>query len=296
MTINEYQKLAMTTLNKDLSKKDVLINGVMGFNAEDKGNNVWEFSYIIYKNAYKSFSPFFTQWNDVLYTTQTSDREDTYNDFATEDDTKPLCDVSTTQQLWYAAEHDYSVSVIPGSPAENYYNKAKDLLRDIIPSNATYLQKLSIIYDYIHHTTTYDYNALYEPDAPNPRLYPDEICAGDKCYYIEGFFDNNLVVCDGFSKIYTLLGKMEGLDIVRGSGTSDKTWKTREVAGHAYCFVKYEGTWYLSDLTWGQFQYSTGGRRSCNYHHYFLKKKTKILINQIIFKKKVRLKKNWKII
>ena len=30
MKINEYQQLAMTTLNKNLSKKDVLINGVMG--------------------------------------------------------------------------------------------------------------------------------------------------------------------------------------------------------------------------------------------------------------------------
>ena len=34
MTINEYQKLAMTTLNKDLSEKEVLINGVMGLCGE----------------------------------------------------------------------------------------------------------------------------------------------------------------------------------------------------------------------------------------------------------------------
>ena len=34
MEINEYQKLAMTTLNKELSKKDVLINGVMGLCGE----------------------------------------------------------------------------------------------------------------------------------------------------------------------------------------------------------------------------------------------------------------------
>ena len=34
MTINEYQKLAMTTLNKDLSHKDVLINAVMGLCGE----------------------------------------------------------------------------------------------------------------------------------------------------------------------------------------------------------------------------------------------------------------------
>ena len=34
MTINEYQKLAMTTLNPELNKKDVLINGVMGLCGE----------------------------------------------------------------------------------------------------------------------------------------------------------------------------------------------------------------------------------------------------------------------
>lgn len=34
MTINEYQKLAMMTLNPALSKKDILINGVMGLCGE----------------------------------------------------------------------------------------------------------------------------------------------------------------------------------------------------------------------------------------------------------------------
>lgn len=34
MTINEYQKLAMRTLNPALSEKDVLINGVMGLCGE----------------------------------------------------------------------------------------------------------------------------------------------------------------------------------------------------------------------------------------------------------------------
>lgn len=34
MTVNEYQRLAMTTLNKDLDKKDILINGVMGLCGE----------------------------------------------------------------------------------------------------------------------------------------------------------------------------------------------------------------------------------------------------------------------
>ena len=34
MTINEYQELAMKTLNPELDKKDVLINGVMGLCGE----------------------------------------------------------------------------------------------------------------------------------------------------------------------------------------------------------------------------------------------------------------------
>ena len=34
MTINEYQNLALRTLNPSLSKKDVLINGVMGLCGE----------------------------------------------------------------------------------------------------------------------------------------------------------------------------------------------------------------------------------------------------------------------
>ena len=34
MTINEYQKLALTTLSPDLEKKQVLLNGVMGLCGE----------------------------------------------------------------------------------------------------------------------------------------------------------------------------------------------------------------------------------------------------------------------
>ena len=34
MNVNEYQKQAMTTLNPELNKKDVLINSVMGLCSE----------------------------------------------------------------------------------------------------------------------------------------------------------------------------------------------------------------------------------------------------------------------
>ena len=41
MTVNEYQKLAMVTLNPDLSKRDVLINGVMGLCGEAGRPSIW---------------------------------------------------------------------------------------------------------------------------------------------------------------------------------------------------------------------------------------------------------------
>ena len=34
MEANKYQELAMRTVNKELSKKDMLVNGVMGLNGE----------------------------------------------------------------------------------------------------------------------------------------------------------------------------------------------------------------------------------------------------------------------
>ena len=113
-------------------------------------------------------------------------------------------------------------------------------------------QKVSTIYDYIEHHSSYCFLALEAPDSEDPKNFPDKYCSGYKAFFIEGFFDNGTVVCDGFSKVYTLLGRMEGLNIVRGSGTSDKRWTTKEVAGHAYCFVELDGYYYLSCPTWGQ--------------------------------------------
>ena len=39
MRVNEYQELAMTTLNPELSKRDVLINSVMGLCGESAGGH-----------------------------------------------------------------------------------------------------------------------------------------------------------------------------------------------------------------------------------------------------------------
>ena len=229
-----------------------LINGVMGISGKEKDKNTWTIEYQYYENAVEDGRETAVRLDDLFYVEPTSDRSSDYDGFATEDKTKPVADVATTQQLWYAAEHGYSINTLPNSSAEKYYNKAKELLRNIIKNDMTDYEKTATIYDYIEHHASYCYEALDLPDSDDPANFPDVNCARHKAFFIEGFFDNNTVVCDGFSKVYTLLGRMEGLEIVRGSGTSDDRWITKEVAGHAYCFVNIDGQYYLSCPTWGQ--------------------------------------------
>ncbi len=244
-----------------------LINGVMGITGEDNYDGTWTITYTFYHNAYIDTEQSYGVMTDLSYRPIEQTRSDDYNDFATEDESKPVADVYSTQQLWYAAEHGYRINCIEDSPAEYYYELAKDVLREIIDDEMDDYTKVSAIYDYIEHRATYSFEATDLPDASDPVNYPDEYAARYKAYFIEGFFDNDCVVCDGFSKVYVLLASMEGINIVRGSGTSDTGYTTKEVAGHAYCFVEIDGYYYLSCPTWGQTTYSTGVTFN---HYYFL--------------------------
>ena len=253
-----------------------LVNGVMGMYGTNN-DGMWTINFVKYKNASIGSTRKFDNASDIFYNVNANKVGNKYESYFTDDESKPLCDVATTQQLWYAAEHDYKVNPLPGSPAEKYYNKSKQLLDTLVTDGMTKLEKSQAIYDYIETHITYDYNGLELSEShpvENPQLFPDEYCAQQKCYFIEGFFDDRTVVCDGFSKIYTLLGKMAGIDIVRASGTNDTSWDTREVFGHAYNFVKYDenDTWYLCCPTWGQIsnnQYLPQGY-VYNHHYYFM--------------------------
>ena len=230
-----------------------LVNGVMGIKGTAKSETEWTIKFKFYHDAYIDAEPNKVMLKNLAYGEHAQTRADNYDNFTTNANSgRTVIDVATTQQLWYAVEWGYSVNPIVDSPAEKYYNLAKDVLRKNIDDSMDNYQKTMAIYDYIEHNATYCYEALEAPEASDPKNYPDEICARYKAFYLEGFFDNKTVVCDGFSKVYTLLGRMEGLNIYRGSGTSDKSWKSKEVAGHAYCYVEIDDKYYLSCPTWGQ--------------------------------------------
>ena len=232
--------------------RDELVNGVMGISLTEKNQTTWTVDFTFYENAVIDGNPTTSMFKDLSYVEPTSDRSEDYNGFATEDEFKPVVDVASSQQLWYAAEHGYRINALSGSPAEHYYNEAKKILKSIIKDDMSDYQKADTIYNYITHHASYCYEALDLPESEDPVNYPDKYCAPHKAFFLEGFFDNHTVVCDGYSKVYTLLGRMEGLHILRGSGTSDHSWITKEVAGHAYCYVEIDDKYYLSCPTWGQ--------------------------------------------
>ena len=244
-----------------------LINGMMGIYGEVKDSSTWTINYVYYPSAIKDGVATTTLKKDVFYKETSGLRNDQYNEFATEDETKPLCDVATTQQLFYAAEHGYRINAFEDSSALNYYDKCKTVLRNIISDDMTDYQKVSTIYDYIEHHATYDYEALNDPDTSDMDNFPDEYAANRKCYYIEGFFDNSTVVCDGYSKIYSLMCNMEGIQAYRRIGSADKRWVSKAVPGHAYCFINLDNTYYLSCPTWGQYRI---GNKIVTEKYYFL--------------------------
>lgn len=244
-----------------------LMNGVMGFKTS-YANNVLHFDLTIYHNAYIDTNPTKFLLYDAGYQPEENLRPSTYNDFATEYDNLPIADVYSTQQLWYAAQYGYKINPLPNSPAEHYYNLAKDVLRNICSDDMDDMEKYAAIFDYVTHNAVYDYEAIDLPVGHDEANYPDEYGARYKGYFIEGFFDNGLVVCDGYSKVSTLLGSMEGLDIVRATGNDDRDYVRRDTSGHAFCYLKIDGTTYLSDPTWCYTSLS-GNYESVN-HSYFL--------------------------
>ncbi|MCQ2776251.1 MAG: hypothetical protein MJ217_00800 [Bacilli bacterium] len=226
-----------------------LLNGVMGFDATFDGKYL-NFTLDIYHNAYIETKPSTILLDDILYEEKVDLRNSTYNEFATENASKPVADVYSTQQLWYAAQYGYRINCFKGSPAEKYYNLAKDVLRNICSDSMSEKEKYRSIFEYVLHNSTYDYEALEIPNASNPDKYPDEYCSRYKGYFIEGFFDDHTVVCDGYAKVITLLSNMEGLDVIRSSGMDDELFRTKNTSGHAYNYVRFGEEEYLSDCTW----------------------------------------------
>lgn len=178
-------------------------------------------------------------------------RDASYNDFAS-DKQLILEYVETSEQLYHTVESGATpIFKSENSDAYILYNQAKDVLREIISDEMTEYEKVLSIFDYICYNTVYDDELVSMPDDSEPVF----ITYGS--FFLEGVFEYGIAVCDGFSKSFSLLCNMEGIDAVRITGT---------VSGglHAWNKVKVYGNWYVVDITWTVTQtndgdFTTGG-------------------------------------
>ena len=184
-------------------------------------------------------------------------RANDYNDFASDKYFLNL-EVETSEQLYWAVENKITPICKPGSRAEIIYNKAKETLRTIIKDGMTDYDKALSIFDWICVNTNYDNANLKTIFSKDNKAYYTRFCA----YYLEGVFIQKIAVCDGYSKAYSLLCNMEGIECIRITGSAGGGL-------HAWNKIKINGSFYVCDITWTE-QSVASEKEEYMFHKYFL--------------------------
>jgi hypothetical protein len=180
-------------------------------------------------------------------------------------------EVSSSEQLYWAVENKITPVCATNSRADKIYTKAKNVLNSILSDDMTDYEKTLSIFDWICKNTSYDYYALTDGAYDNrATLVP--------VYYLEGVFETGFAVCDGFSKAFSLMCNMEGIDSIRIVGTADG-------GGHAWNKVlldidptdEKDAQYYVVDITWTELKgalyfnnHQPTGGNEVSSHEYFL--------------------------
>ena len=165
-------------------------------------------------------------------------RSDDFSDFPIDLAELPEFEVYNSEELWWAVEHGYKPTFpLENSVAEEIYEKARAVLREIICEGMSEFDKALAIYEYIIRAVDYDYDSVNDETIPTRN---------NTCYYLEGVFNYGRAVCDGKSKAFVLLCGIEGISAVREFGYGYET-----ETGHAWNYVRIDGVWYLVDTTTG---------------------------------------------
>lgn len=181
----------------------------------------------------------YLQKNAVL-TALAGTRLPSFDDFAV-NDIQRTYPVQTSDQLYYVLEQGYRpIFETPDTKAEMMYEAAKSVLRSIISDDMTATEKLDAIYRFLVFDVTYDKALL------------DKLMLGEtninryNGFYLEGVFTDGRAVCDGISKAFTVLARIEGLDVIRVIGAPANPANT---ILHAWNKVRINGVWYVIDAT-----------------------------------------------
>lgn len=167
-------------------------------------------------------------------------------------DSLPKYVVYNSEQLVYAVENGFkprfgSLPATAPNHAKNALQSAKEvwdtarrILYSINSAGDDTVEKLSKIHDYIALNVIYD-SALLQLSEDPQNSYSD--LSGFRGFNLEGALLDGKAVCDGITKAFMLLARMEGIECIRVTG------KNADNVGHAWNKVKIENTWYNIDVT-----------------------------------------------
>lgn len=187
-------------------------------------------------------------------------RSSTYNSFYS-DNQYLYTLVTTTEELYWAVENGIAPVFANANGRPYYiYNKAKEVLNTIIFEEMTDYEKALAIFDWISLNTVYNYTSVSTYRSLGLNGYSDI-----PSYYLEGVFLNGYAVCDGFSKAFSLLCNMEGIDAIRITGDAGSPGNT---GGHAWNKVIIDDECYVVDITWTEFIRSSSTENMS--HEYFM--------------------------
>ena len=166
-------------------------------------------------------------------------RANDFNDFKINSIAKSA-PVTTSEQLFFVVMNGVKPVPTENSVAETIYNKAKAVLRDIVDDTMTDVEKVIAISDWLSKNVTYDHYLL--------QLFANGDDDGRyNAHYLEGVFNDNRAVCDGFSKAFVLLTRIEGIESIMIEGVANG-------GGHAWNKVNLPkdnvSHWYVIDNTW----------------------------------------------
>lgn len=124
---------------------------------------------------------------------------------------------------------------------KNTYNNAIEILNKYLLNSFSDYEKVHAIHDYLTYYIVYDWE-LYERYLSN-----DNVSSQDPSFNINGVFLNKSAVCDGISKAFVFLCRLEGIESVRILG--EYIQSEDSVIPHAWNKVNLDGKWYNVDAT-----------------------------------------------
>ena len=176
--------------------------------------------------------------------------------------------VSSGDQLYFAIKKGYKPLPVAGSRAELLYNRMRLILSYINEDGDNQPIKIHRIYDYLVNTVIYDY-VFTEQIIKDDSVSSAETFAY-KCLYLEGVFglandgtfnpNQCVAICDGLSKAFLCLTRIEGITSLKISGTASG-------GAHAWNKVRVNNRWYMVDTTWGN---QLDGNREYLSHDYLM--------------------------